>query len=73
MMVPRQSAELNMIIPVFNETEAVRGCFEEVCRALEPLDVRCSVLFVDDGSRDGTALALSQLGAMRVGNERNAV
>jgi glycosyltransferase involved in cell wall biosynthesis len=71
MIVPMQSAELTMIIPVFNEMNAVRACFQELQQALEPLKTRCAMVFVDDGSCDGTAQALSRAGCDYVRHEVN--
>ncbi len=53
--------DLSIIVPVFNEVENVRPLLDEITTALatEPLDYE--VVFVDDGSTDGSADLLRQL------------
>jgi glycosyltransferase involved in cell wall biosynthesis len=56
---------LSVIVPVYNERESLQQLLTEITQAL----AECSyeVLFVDDGSNDGSAAALDQL---RYLNER---
>lgn len=68
---------LTIIVPCFNEAANVRATCEEIC-ALEPgLDVKLSIVGVDDGSTDGTSEVLEQLVAerpdtiRRIRHERN--
>lgn len=56
-MMPR----LCVVVPVYNEQESVALFFEELRAALDRLDLDWSVLFVDDGSWDGTSGALRRL------------
>jgi glycosyltransferase involved in cell wall biosynthesis len=56
--MPGESPELSLIIPVFNEEPAV----EELCGRLRAAVGReTEILFVDDGSTDGTRRTLSGL------------
>ena len=50
-----------MIIPCFNEEEVLPLLRDRLIGALTPLAVDWSVLFVDDGSRDGTPVILASL------------
>jgi glycosyltransferase involved in cell wall biosynthesis len=47
--------ELSVVIPVFNERDALPLCLERLQRVLASLDLTTELLFVDDGSRDGSA------------------
>lgn len=56
------SVELSMVIPVRDEIDAVDSLVTRVVAALSHLDVESfEVIFVDDGSRDGTADRLEWL------------
>lgn len=57
------SEALSVIVPVFNEQEVLPAFYERLCAVLEDLPCRAEVLFVDDGSSDGTAAILSRLAA----------
>ena len=47
--------KLSLIIPVYDETENVRPLYERLRPVLETLKVESEMIFVDDGSTDGTA------------------
>ena len=47
--------KLSLVIPVLNEAENVSGTVDEVAAAFAPLNGDYEVIFVDDGSTDGTA------------------
>ncbi len=55
--------DLSIVVPVFNEVENVRPLLDEITTALatEPIDYE--VVFVDDGSTDGSTELLRQLAA----------
>ena len=50
---------LSVVIPLFNEVESIRQLAKELERALGELDETWEVIFVDDGSSDGTFETLS--------------
>ena len=56
---------LSVVIPVYNEQESVRPLFEELSNVLDSLVKEkissYEVIFVNDGSRDKTQLALEEL------------
>jgi glycosyltransferase involved in cell wall biosynthesis len=46
--------DLSVIVPLYNEEESVGPLHEAIVGALDPLGMEYEILFVDDGSRDGT-------------------
>ena len=54
---------ISVVVPVFNEERTIALLFDEVRAALEPLGTSWEMLFVDDGSSDGSFSALTRLHA----------
>ena len=54
---------LGIVIPAYNEEENVGTLFREIAETMGGAGVTFEVLFVDDGSTDGTALAIRALAA----------
>ena len=52
---------LSVIIPVFNEEENLKPLFTELMDVLNSLNKTCEVLFIDDGSKDGSLAVLKDL------------
>ena len=52
---------VSVVIPVHDEERSVALLYDELRSAMEPLGVEWEVLFVDDGSTDGTFAALTRL------------
>lgn len=46
--------ELSIIVPLYNEEECVDPLYDAVLQAIEPIGIPFEILFVDDGSKDGT-------------------
>ena len=55
--------DLSLIIPVYNEEKNIRRLFGAITSALEPLNMKWEVIFVEDGSRDGSLETLKALAA----------
>jgi len=55
--------EISLVIPVYNERENLRPLAEELMRVLRALGRPYEILFVDDGSTDGSAGVLGGLRA----------
>ena len=45
---------LAVVVPAYNESEGLRAFHARLAGAFDKLDMACSVLYVDDGSRDDT-------------------
>jgi dolichol-phosphate mannosyltransferase len=54
---------LSIIVPVFNEQEVLPTFYSRLCAVLGTMPCQAEILFVDDGSRDGTAALLESLAA----------
>src|SRR5262249_46338906 len=52
---------LSVLIPVKDERENVAPLHRQLCDVLDPMMLEYEIVFVDDGSRDGTFDALQQL------------
>ena len=59
-----EDVRLSVVVPCFNEEASVEGLHRAVTAALAELsDVDVEVVYVDDGSADGTLVALRRLAA----------
>src|SRR5258708_21922071 len=54
---------LSVIVLVYNELESIAPMHEELMGVLQALDISYEVLYIDDGSRDGSTERLGQLAA----------
>lgn len=52
---------LSVVIPLFNEAESLPELHEQLVRALDPLGQPFELIFIDDGSRDGSFDVLTRL------------
>jgi dolichol-phosphate mannosyltransferase len=53
--------ELSVVIPVFNEQENLASLHSRLTATLAPTGMSYEIIFVDDGSRDGSVALLRQL------------
>ncbi|HXM71917.1 MAG TPA: glycosyltransferase, partial [Candidatus Dormibacteraeota bacterium] len=54
---------LSVIVLVYNEIESIPSLHEELMGVLKAIDIPYEVLYIDDGSRDGSTERLGQLAA----------
>jgi len=52
---------LSVVIPLYNEEENIRLLHERLRKAVDPLGKEYEILFVDDGSTDGTLSILEEI------------
>lgn len=58
---PETELALSIVVPVYNEEESVRPLYDALTAALERIGQSYEIVFVDDGSRDGSFAALRAL------------
>lgn len=56
-----QRPTLSLVVPMFNEEETIPSFYARATKALEGAGEPYEIIFVDDGSRDGSFLALRAL------------
>ena len=61
--MPRKRLDLSIVIPLFNEEPTLEELYRRLTAVLSVLGRTYEIVFVDDGSTDGTALALAAIGA----------
>jgi glycosyltransferase involved in cell wall biosynthesis len=54
---------ISVVVPLLNEERSLRALYEQISDALEPYGEPFEVIFVDDGSTDGSLGVLTQLNA----------
>ena len=52
---------ISVVVPLLNEEHSLETLYREIANALEPLDHDFEVVFVDDGSTDGSLSVLGRL------------
>lgn len=57
------SLDLSIIVPVFNERENLESLFQRLAAALDRLELRSEIIFVDDGSLDGSVELMRRFAA----------
>lgn len=55
------SPDVSVVVPLFNEEDSVRPMHAAIVNAVEPLGVTFEIVFVDDGSSDGTARLVDEI------------
>jgi polyisoprenyl-phosphate glycosyltransferase len=58
---------LSVVVPAYNEQEVLPEFHRRVCESLSPLSIRTEIVYVNDGSTDGTLKVIQDL---RCGDER---
>ena len=53
--------DLSVVLPVYNEQENIELMHQEIAAVLDGLDLAAEVIYVDDGSTDGTLDCLKSL------------
>lgn len=53
--------KLSIVVPCYNEEKSIPFFYAELIKYLEPLKIDYELLFINDGSKDGTLKEISQL------------
>ena len=53
--------KVSIIVPVFNEKDSLDLLFTEIRQVMQEASIEYEILFVNDGSRDGSGEILEQL------------
>ncbi|WP_119069279.1 glycosyltransferase family 2 protein [Aggregatilinea lenta] len=53
--------DLSVVLPVYNEVDNIHLVHDELADVLGSLDLRYEIIYVDDGSRDGTTARIVEL------------
>ncbi len=54
---------ISLVIPVYNERESVQALYQQICASMEQVGETFEIIFVDDGSSDGSFKVLKALHA----------
>ncbi|MEK7850609.1 MAG: glycosyltransferase family 2 protein, partial [Deltaproteobacteria bacterium] len=57
----KDSIAISIVIPLLNEEESIEDAYKQVRGALSTLEKPYEIIFVDDGSRDGTLSILKEI------------
>ena len=52
--------DLTVVIPLFNEVDSLQELMNQLSGAIQPLDIKYEIIFVDDGSKDGSVELLKK-------------
>lgn len=61
--VEHERPEVSIVVPMYNEEENAAACHADITEAMTEAGLRYEVIFVDDGSTDGTLAALREVTA----------
>jgi polyisoprenyl-phosphate glycosyltransferase len=52
---------LSVIVPCYNEEAVIRGTYDRICEVLGSNEFRLQIVFINDGSEDGTGQILEEI------------
>lgn len=61
LIYPDQDVTLSVVLPVYNAAQNILLAYRRLKAVTSAMDIRCELLFVDDGSRDGTRRDLENI------------
>ncbi|NLA89822.1 MAG: glycosyltransferase family 2 protein [Alcaligenaceae bacterium] len=61
----KATTQLSVLVPVYNERDVLSMLYERLTRVLNPLGIAYEIVLVDDGSKDGSGIAMLELAALK--------
>src|SRR5438067_6293655 len=58
---PRTAVDFSIVVPFFNEVDNIRPLYESIVKVMDALGQAYEMVFVDDGSRDGSYKILREI------------
>src|SRR5437879_13192917 len=58
---PRTSVDFSIVVPFFNEVDSIKPLYESIVKVMDVLGHSYEMVFVDDGSRDGSYKILREI------------
>lgn len=59
--MPGRDVKISVVVPLFNEEESLGELYEQIAKSVCTLEKPVEILFIDDGSTDGSMAALTRL------------
>ena len=59
--MPDRDVKISVVVPLFNEEESLGELHEQIAKSVCTLEKPVEILFIDDGSTDGSMAALTRL------------
>lgn len=70
-MTSTDSIDVTILIPAYNEAQAIGGVIKSVQKVMDPLEQTCEILVIDDCSTDETARLAADAGARVIRHDTN--
>lgn len=59
--MPGRDVKISVVVPLFNEEESLGELYEQIAKSVCTIEKPVEILFIDDGSTDGSMAALTRL------------
>ncbi len=59
--MPPEKTTIDIVIPVYNEEGVIEQSYEGICNVVDSITHEIRIIFVDDGSSDGTVVSIQKI------------